>query len=86
MATANGYPVWMPRERAGYQQIQEAQTVALWRRNAFQGNNDLVLEKVLGHLEHGVGVSRDALLQRIRGVADDGRMIGPDDVDTAPLL
>ncbi|MET8521907.1 glycosyltransferase [Nocardioides sp. NPDC004968] len=86
MATANGYPVWMPRERAGYQQIQEAQTVALWRRNAFQGNNDLVLEKVFGHLEHGVGVSRDALLQRIRGVADDGRVIGPDDVDTAPLL
>ncbi|MER7560528.1 glycosyltransferase [Nocardioides sp. NPDC126508] len=86
MATANGYPVWMPRERAGYEQIQEAQAVALWRRNAFQGNNDLVLEKVFDHVENGMGVSRDALLQRIRGVADDGHMVGPDDVDTTPLI
>lgn len=86
MATANGYPVWMPRERSGYEQIHEAQAVALWRRNAFQGNNDLVLDKVFDHVENGVGVSRDALLQRIRGVAEDGHVIGQDDIDTASLL
>jgi hypothetical protein len=74
-----------PRERAGYQQIQEAQAVALWRRNAFQGNNDLVLEKVLDHLEHGLGVSTDNLLRRIRGIAADGRVIGSDELDLEPL-
>ncbi|MEU6135258.1 glycosyltransferase [Nocardioides sp. NPDC047086] len=86
MATMNGYPVWMPRKEAGYETIEEVQSVGLWRANSFQGGNDAALNRVLDHVQNSLGVSRDALLQRIRGVAEDGRMIGPDDIDTAPLI
>lgn len=87
MTTANGYPVWMPRQPAGgYETIEEAQAVALWRANAFQGKNDIALELILEHVEHEFG-QRDSLLRRIRGVRDDGQFVGPRDVlDTSPLF
>ena len=86
LATINGYPVWMPRTAAGYSAIEQAQSVGLWRANSFQGGNDAALASVLDHAEQALGVSRDVLLRRIRGVADDGRVVGADEVDLTPLI
>lgn len=85
MATLNGYPVWMPRKEVGYEAIEEVQSVGLWRENSFQGGNDAALNRVLDHVQDSMGVSREVLLRRIRGVAADGHVIGSDELETEPL-
>lgn len=85
MATLNGYPVWMPRKEVGYETIEEVQSVGLWRANSFQGGNDAALDLVLDHVQDSLGVSREILLRRIRGIAADGHVIGADEIDLEPL-
>lgn len=85
MTTANGYPVWMPKERSGYRLIEEAQESALWRANAFQGHNDAALVRVLDHFEHAFG-SRTQLVNRVRGIAASGEFVGPRTADFTRLL
>ena len=85
MTAANGYPVWMPQQRVGFKTIQKAQAVGLWRANSYQNQNDLALRRVLDYFERTFGRSNE-LLMRIRGVDDDGRVLGPEDLDMSPLL
>lgn len=85
MTTANGYPVWMPRRRAGHTQIQDAQAVGLWRANSFQGGNDAALRRVLDYYGATLG-STDTLLRRIWGVGRNGEFLGPSELDLSPLI
>lgn len=85
MTTANGFPVVMPRTRVGYQPIQEAQAVGLWRANSFQGQNDAAVRRILAYYEEQFG-SSEALLKRIRGIGRDGEVIGPSELDLSPLI
>lgn len=85
MTTANGYPVVMPRDRVGYEPIQEAQAVGLWRANSFQGQNDAALRRVLAYFDEELG-SSEALLRRIRGIGPQGEVRGPEELDLSPLI
>lgn len=85
MTTANGYPVWMPRERSGYRLIEDAQESALWRINAFQGHNDAALARVLSYFAQSFG-STDELVRRIRGIGPAGEFTGPRTTDLSSLL
>ncbi|GGR61438.1 glycosyltransferase involved in cell wall biosynthesis/FMN phosphatase YigB (HAD superfamily) [Nocardioides luteus] len=85
MTTLNGYPVWMPRTEVGYETIEEVQAVGLWRANSFQGGNDAALGRILDHVQNSLGVPRESLLRRIQGVADDGRVLGSEELDLTPM-
>lgn len=85
MATANGYPVSMPRKRFSYPNIDGSQTAALWRGNSFRNGNDLALGKILAGLEAAYGIATP-ILHRIWGVRPDGSFVGPGDTpDREPL-
>lgn len=79
MATANGYPVWMPRRKFGYKNIDGSQTMSLWRTNAFHGENDDSVDRILEYLDREFGVAEE-VLHRLRGVRADGTAVGRSDV------
>lgn len=82
MATANGRPVWMPREQFSYETIGGSQSSALWRQNAFHEGNDEALKKIVDYLKLTSGDAQ-AVIRRIWGLRDDGTMVGPsDELDT----
>ena len=78
VATANGTPVWMPRQRFAYDTIPGSQRAALFRDNAFRSGNDAAMRAIIDHMDATHGIGR-AILRRIRGLRDDGTWIGPGD-------
>ncbi|GAA1943399.1 glycosyltransferase [Agromyces allii] len=85
MTSANGFPVWMPRERSGYQLIEETQSSALWKSNAIQRGNDEALARVLAYFDRAIE-DRAALLRRILGVGPDGVFVEPRGSEVVPLV
>ncbi|GKX33796.1 MAG: hypothetical protein MnENMB40S_14140 [Rhizobiaceae bacterium MnEN-MB40S] len=86
MATANGYPVWMPDTKFNYHNLAGSQDAALWRGNSFQNKNDLALKSILEFLGKRYGIA-ETILRRIWGVRSDGTFIGPgDEIDRSSLL
>jgi hypothetical protein len=86
MTTFNGFPVMMPMRRFEFNNIDGSQAAALWRGNAFHNGNDEAIQRILNYLEQRYGLA-DAVLQRIRGVREDGTFVGTDDeMSVAPLI
>jgi glycosyltransferase involved in cell wall biosynthesis/tetratricopeptide (TPR) repeat protein len=78
LTSANGYPVWMPRQQFKFKTMQGSQGSALYRSNAFKSGNDIALKAILESLDDNYGLG-ESILRRIQGVRDDGTFVGPGD-------
>lgn len=85
MATANGYPVWMPRQSARFTLVQSAQDVGLWYANTIEGQNDVAWSRILADVDARHGFADD-VMKRLRGLGSAGELLGADQIDLTPLF
>ena len=61
MAVHNGYKTVIPRDFCRYQEIEESQKVALWRKNVYNNNNDNSLGNILNYYINNITKEKDIL-------------------------